>query len=338
MLTARRVLSVDPLLAFLAVGSALLFVGTVIGLADDPRVITGVPAWLKPMKFAISMAIYATSLLWLLSFVDGHRRLVRLAATLTAVTGTIELAIIVGQVVRGTTSHFNVTTPLDGTLFGIMGGSIVVLWTMALLVGILLLRQQFAEPAFAWSLRLAVVLSLAGMAVAFLMVNPTSEQTAVLATGAVSSVGAHSVGVADGGPGIPIVNWSTIGGDLRVPHFVGIHALQVLPVIGWLLARGGRHAPGRTVTVSMDATHRAALVWVVGGLYAGLIGLLTWQALRGQSVVAPDGQTLTALGALVGGAALACVAVVGHAAAVVPDRIGRRTVSANASNWSAPPR
>jgi hypothetical protein len=51
-----------------------------VGLIVDPTQITGRPAWLKPAKFAISVAVYAATLLWLLSFVQGRRRLVRLAS------------------------------------------------------------------------------------------------------------------------------------------------------------------------------------------------------------------------------------------------------------------
>jgi fucose 4-O-acetylase-like acetyltransferase len=106
---------------------------TLVGLAVDPRVITGAPAWLKPTRFAISTAIYAFTLVWLLSFVRGHARLVAIVGNTTAIALTIEVAIICAQVVRGTTSHFNNATPLDATLFQIMGGFIVLVWLMGLL-------------------------------------------------------------------------------------------------------------------------------------------------------------------------------------------------------------
>jgi hypothetical protein len=105
-----------------------------------------------------------------------------------------------------------------------------------------------------------------------------------------TTIGAHSVGVADGGPGLPIVGWSTVGGDLRVAHFFGLHAMQVLPFIGWLLSR----------RPSLGARHRLLLVWSSGLAYLGLVLVLTWQALRGQSLIAPDAATLAAFGVLLG--------------------------------------
>src|SRR5258705_73246 len=117
--------------------------------------------------------------------------------------------------------------------------------------------------------------------------------------------GEHSVGVPDGGSGVQLVGWSTTGGDLRVAHFVGLHALQMLPLAGWLLSRSRARRLG--------AGHRLALAWTAGLSYLGLIALLTWQALRGQPLIAPDAATLAALGALLGGAALATLAILAHA-------------------------
>ena len=276
---------------------------TIAGLLLDPRVITGAPAWLKPAKFAVSISIYCLTLLWLLTFVRGHPRLVAVVAWGTAVGLAIEEVIIIAQVMRGTTSHFNEATALDGALFSVMGALVVLVWALNLVTIVLLLVQRLPNPAFAWALRLGLVVSFAGMAVAFLMIGATPEQLAAAgAAGDPPIAGAHSVGAQDGGPGLPLVGWSTVAGDLRAGHFVGLHALQVLPVVGWLIVRL------RPSWLGMR--HRVALVCTAGLAYLGLVLLLAWQALRGQPVVAPGAVTVGVFLALAAAAVVAAAATV----------------------------
>src|SRR5687768_14820893 len=83
---------------------------TLVGLLVDPRVITGAPAWLKPFKFAVSIAIYSFTLLWMLSFVQGRRLLVNMVSLLTLLAFIVEMIIVITQVLRGTISHFNASS------------------------------------------------------------------------------------------------------------------------------------------------------------------------------------------------------------------------------------
>lgn len=270
------------------------------GLASDPRIIAGEPAWLKPFKFGVSIATYAFSIAWVLGFVHAQRPWIRkaLRAFTWIVVGVVaaEITPITIQVIRGTRSHFNVETPFDSFLLGIMGVSITVLWAANLVLVVILLRQRFEDRAFGWSLRLALIITLIGMATGYLMTLPTPEQIASWEQGApVTLIGAHSVGVPDGGPGLPVTGWSTEGGDLRIPHFVGLHALQVIPLAGGAISRRRRLTPGQ----------RLGLVWTVSLAYLGLVVLLTWQASREQPLLAPDALTL---GAFAGLAAAALVA------------------------------
>jgi hypothetical protein len=191
---------------------------------------------------------------------------------------------------------------------------------MNLLLAIMLLRQRMPDQAFAWSLRLGVLISSVGMAAAFFMVTPTPEQAAIAIGHGPHIVGAHSVGVADGGPGLPIFGWSTVGGDMRVAHFVGLHALQFLPLFGWLLTRR------RSLFALLTTSDRLALVCTCGLSYLGLVMLLTWQALRGQSVIRPDGRTIAAAGALSAAVATSIFIIVAR----VFDRNRRTRVVASA--------
>ncbi len=307
----RRAWAFSPLLTLAGLASLALIPLFILAALVDPRTITGAPAWIKPLKFAISIAIFSATFVWLLTFVDrtdglsadrqSYRpsRRVRWIANLTGLALLVEIGLITMQVIRGTTSHFNASTPFDAAVFSIMGGMITAVSVCTLLLAIWLIRQRLPDRVFAWSLRLGVLLSFVGMMVAFLMTTPTAAQLEAAQAGAGMAVaGAHSVGVVDGGPGLPLLGWSTVGGDLRVPHFFGLHAMQVLPLIGGLL--GLAWARRR-----LSERQRLALVWTAGLAYLGLIVLLTWQALRGQSIVAPDALTLTVFGLLAGATALA---------------------------------
>lgn len=282
----RRAWQINWLLTLAGVLNLLLIPALFVGMVVDPKVITGGNGWIKPLKFAISVPIYTFTLTWLLTYVQGRQRLVRIVAYVTGIMAIIEIALITLQVVRGTSSHFNVGTAFDIAVFSTMGMAIVFMATANLVVLILLSLQRMENAVMATALRLGVLASFAGMVVAFLMTSgPTPSQLEALQAGApLTTVGAHSVGVEDGGPGLPLVGWSTEGGDLRVPHFVGLHGMQIVPLLGLLLMRPGFRR-------RLTEEQRTFFVWVLGLGYTGWVGLLTWQALRGQSIIAMDLQT-----------------------------------------------
>ena len=296
----------NPPLVALVLMMLVVAAVAVLGLAFDPRLITGAPAWMKPLKFAVSIAVYGATLLWMLTFIPDRPRLVAAISWGVALALDIEMALIVMQVLRNTTSHFNLATSFDTGVFAAMGIVISGLLLLNATVAFLLVRRRFGASPIVWGVRLGLIASLLGMALAFLMTQPTPDQVAqIAATGSSSIVGAHAVGVMDGGPGLPLVGWSTVGGDLRVPHFVGLHGLQILPLLGLALVR---FAPPQ-----LPMRDRSRLVGVAAAFWIALTLLLTWQALRGQSVIAPDGLTVAAYGLLVAATAGATGAVLARA-------------------------
>ena len=291
-----------PLVAFAGVMAALAVVSGIGVLADD-RVLGGAPIWLKPLKFSVSFTVYSLTLAWMLSLLQRGRRWGSRLGTLIVATSVIEMVVIVGQVVRGRHSHFNAATALDATLFSIMGATIAVLWIANLGVALLLVREPLADRSLARGVRLGLLVAVFGMALGFLMVRPTPAQLDAMRAGAQPSlVGAHSVGVEDGGPGIPLTMWSREGGDLRVGHFVGMHGLQAVPLLALGLAAGAARVP----VLAAERT-RTRLVTIGAAAWAGLATLATVQALRGQPLLRPDAVTLTALPGLVAASALAAV-------------------------------
>jgi hypothetical protein len=297
----RAILGHKPLLVG-SVASLAVVVITIGGLLFDDRVLTGAPIWLKPFKFGVSIAIYTATLAWLISYVERSRRLAWWIGTIFSVMLVGELAAITTQVVRGTTSHFNYSTVLDGTIWTSMAIMIVVAWVSNLILAIVLLRERISNRPMASALRAGLGIALVGMAVAFLMTTPTIGVAPMDAESGI--VGAHSVGVADGGPGLPIVGWSTVGGDLRVSHFIGIHALQAIPLLLLVLVA----LSGRFAALRSDAV-RVGLIRTVAVAYLGLVLLTTWQAVRGQSLIHPDATTLLAAGILLVGTGIGVAAV-----------------------------
>lgn len=287
-----------PLVLF-AASMAVMTAASGVGLLVDDRVLAGAPIWAKPFKFAVSFVAYALSLAWMLTLTDRGRRAGRRAGTVVALASLGEMVIITGQVIRGKRSHFNVATPFDAALFQVMGATVVVLWAGTLVIAVLLLRARIADRASALAVRAGVLLALAGAGIGFLMTRPTPEQRAADRRGAADVVGAHAVGVPDGGPSMPFTGWSTTGGDLRVPHFVGMHALQVLPLFLLVLVALAPRMPRLR-----DARVRLRLTWVATGAYGGLVALVLWQALRGQALVHPDGPTLACAALLAAGTVL----------------------------------
>ena len=270
----------------------------VIGLVIDSRTITGAPAWLKPAKFAISITIYTFTLAWIFSLIPTWVKTRRIVEWTTAIVMVLEVVIIDLQAFRGTTSHFNVSTALDGVLFVTMGAAIVTQTFSTMAVAVALWRERFADPALGWALRLGMVITIAGAMTGGLMTQPTGAQLDAARAGERMLVaGAHTVGAPDGGPGVFGTGWSTEHGDLRVAHFVGLHALQVLPIVAVVLRR-----------LRLNTLSRVRVTVIAAFSYFALYGILLAQAFRGQSVLLPDGLTLAMFGAWA--AATAIVAAV----------------------------
>jgi len=277
-------------LFLLAAAMAVLAAIALVGLLLDSRTITGIPLWAKPLKFAISIAIYALTFGWLIGQLRRGRRVAWWAGTIAAALLTVEMVIIVGQALRVTTSHFNATTQMNETLYNVMGASIAAVWVATLVISIILFANPGPDRARTIAIRAGAAISVVGMALGFLMTIPSAAQ--IQADNGI--VGAHTIGSADGGPGLPLLGWSTIGGDLRIPHFVGMHALQLLPLFLIML-----EVLARRLRVLREDNVRAALMWIATATYTAIVALVTWQALRGQSIVAPDLLTLAAIGAIV---------------------------------------
>lgn len=226
---------------------------SLLGLMADSRQVMGINAWIKPLKFCLSVMIYLLTVAWLLK----DLKLGWPGAVIgwgIAAAMVVENGLIVLQAYRGVTSHFNTSNALDGAIFGVMGVFIAFnTLLMAWLLVLAWLPHADLSPGYLAGVRWGLLLFFAGSLQAGLMLR----------------IMAHTVGMRDGGPGLPLLNWSTKAGDLRIGHFIALHALQALPIAGWLLDRAG-----------VVAAPVAVLV-LAAGMAAAFV-LVTLQALAGK--------------------------------------------------------
>jgi hypothetical protein len=291
--TRRRALSGwhRPLLVNAALMFTLALVSAV-GLLVDDRLLLGESVWLKPLKFGFAMGVYALTLAWLLGKLTRGRRIGWWLGTTFAVAGVLDVGAVAYAAANGTFSHFNKNTdPVARTVQTVFSVGIMPLLLTTLVIAVMLLFQRIGDRALTRALRAGLGLALASMVVA-LWLSTSSGATPRTVTDAnghpVSMIGAHGIGDPDGN-GMPVTHWSTTGGDLRVPHFVGLHAIQVLLLVVGVL----RILATRTAWLRDDRV-RARIVGSAVLGYTGVFAVLSWQAKRGQSVAHPDQATLVA--------------------------------------------
>ena len=240
----------DPLLFWTGALMLLTLVVVTLLSISDQRLILGINPWIKPMKFLVSITIFLWTIGWLMPETEPdpvRRALVRWTVAMAMV---IEILLIITQAARGTTSHFNAATPFDLAVFNIMGAAITVSSIAVVLLLWTLRRDTPAHRAgYLWGIRLGVALFIvASMLPGFLMVANN----------------AHSFPGPDGGAGLPFVNWTVEKGDVRTAHFFGMHAMQALPILGFLLDRTlGSNRASDWIPSARNVVMSAGILWFV---------------------------------------------------------------------------
>ena len=244
-------------LAMLVGLNLILVICMLVLLSFDTRLVMGSNPWIKPIKFALSFALYAYTIARFLEYLRLSNRGKKIISWAVSISILIQIICITTQAARGTTSHYNLTTSADAAIAIIMDIMDPINAVFVVILLILACRSKYdvTHPCL-WGIRSGLAIFLAASAIGVVMV----------------SNGAHSIGVEDGGPGLPVLDWSTTGGDLRVAHFVGLHALQVLPVCGWLISK-------RDLWTSSQKTR---CILALSAVYALIVVILYVQAIHGE--------------------------------------------------------
>jgi hypothetical protein len=214
--------------------------------------VLGVNSWLKPFKFFLSTVIFTWSMGWYLGYLGASKSISTYSWVVVTVLA-FELVYISLKASQGQLSHFNISSAFNGAMFSLMGLAISILTMYTAYIGYLFFVNDFPNlpTTYVWGIRMGILLF-----VVFAFEG-----------GVMGAKLAHTVGSADGGEGLPVTNWSTRHGDLRIAHFVGMHALQLLPLLAYYAVRNVRG------------------IIIIGLLYFVLTSFLFIQALLGKPFV-----------------------------------------------------
>lgn len=249
-----------PFLHQLAIIHVVAFVICIVATFIDDRQLTGVNVWVKPAKFLLSTFILLWTLGWYLLFYPFREKIKTFIAYSMTGLLTFENILISIQAGRGIKSHYNDDTPMDGLIFGLMG---LAIGLITLLVTWMLIKS------FSSKLNVSI-----GMKWGFIIAWFAFLFGSAAGGGSMIGQNAHSVGVADGGEGIPFLNWSTEGGDLRIAHFLGLHAIQVIPLVIYFIYKKLKN-------------NQSAVILGIGfaTLYLGWLVFTFYQAKAGQPLM-----------------------------------------------------
>ncbi|MGH8050886.1 MAG: hypothetical protein ACREPB_09535 [Arenimonas sp.] len=245
--------------------SALFLFGVFAALSSayyfDVRLLDGAPIWAKPIKFCLSLIIYFVTLAILSQQMARERRagigltILGYAAVAAMLFEQIYISL---QAARGHRSHFNIETQFEQLMYAFMGIGSLTLVLVSFVLGVMIWKYAVKNHS---GFRLGSILGL----------TLGSVLTLIIA-GYMSGTGSHLVNAAvSDANGIPIVGWSRTTGDLRVPHFLATHLMQILPLAGLIFDR--LKLPARKLVLYLAVF----LVLLCVALFA--------QALMGQSVL-----------------------------------------------------
>jgi hypothetical protein len=217
----------EPRLMAFAFISIVLMIPLAVAAAIDDRTLGEVSVWIKPLKFLMSVGLFLGTLGFFMPMTsEAFRRSAcgRFVVWGSVTTAIFELAYIMWRASRGEASHFNLSTPLAGIFFALMGIAALILSTTGLVLawGITRSDAPLANRTYREAVALGLILTFA-----------LGTMTGIV----ISIGGGHLVGTApEGSLNLPLVGWSRTVGDLRVPHFIGLHAQQTIAIVGFLVS------------------------------------------------------------------------------------------------------
>lgn len=198
----------------------------------------GVNAYFKPFKFAFSTFLFAWAMAWY-NYYLPHFNIQWFNWAVIVLLG-FEIVYIAIMAAKGQTSHYNRTTPFYATMFTLMALAATLVTLFTAYVGYLFFTQSFPNLPnyYVWAIRLGILIFVVFSFEGFAMGSRLS----------------HTVGAVNDNSNWFILGWSKTAGDLRVSHFVGMHALQVLPILSFYVFKNTKATIGMSIVYGLLAT------------------------------------------------------------------------------------
>lgn len=249
------IFSRNRILAYLGAGFFMLAILLSLYAFINTEEVLGINSMIKPIKFCISTWVYAWTMAYLLFYVNNQKK-VKWYSILASFVMIFENGVITVQAFRGKISHFNQSELAGVILYALMGVMIVWLTTATLVIAIRFILQKtytISNP-FALSIKIGLI-----MFVIFSFLG-----------GYMSAINTHNVGGETGQAGLPLLNWSTLFGDVRVAHFFGIHSLQLIPLFGYIMSSSVK-----------EESKAKTFIWIGTLFYLSFVCFTMYQALNG---------------------------------------------------------
>ncbi|MEM6506458.1 MAG: hypothetical protein AAF711_13535 [Planctomycetota bacterium] len=197
--------------------------------ATDSRVLDGANVWFKPIKFQLSLGIFLLTLAAIAAAASGafiRSPIGRITVWTAIATSGFEIVWITYRAATAERSHYADNSSFETLMYSLMGVAAVVLAMTPVALAIAAFRNtsQDAIP------RIVSLGMLLGSLVAFF--------GGAFVGGMMSEQPSHyPIDAEDRSSRLPFIGWSLTRDDLRIAHFVGLHALQGLIAVGLLLVR-----------------------------------------------------------------------------------------------------
>lgn len=213
----------NALLFYFGLANILLaFILFIVSKYNNTQV-DGINAWYKPIKFGLSIGSYCLTIAWYMSYLQQNKE-IKILSLIIFMMLLFEIIYISIQAYKGQYSHYNLSTPTYSLLYSFMAIAATTVSILTAYLAYKFFTYDFKDLPiyYIWSIRFGLILFVIFSLEGFLMGSNLS-----------TTIGAGN----NQGARLTFLGWSMEYGDLRVAHFFGMHALQIIPLVSYYLLK-----------------------------------------------------------------------------------------------------